>query len=338
MKILHIVPHLGGGVGNVICDWMEKVGPEDPVVCCLDYINKKATAMLNNSRIEWFDNLSDRLIIKLDMLMGLFDIDIVLVHWWDHPMLEELIKTEFPACRLIFWCHKNYNIPTNIIQYPDLCIGTSLIQNMPDGYIWSTVNMDKFINNYPTEHNRFNIGYVGTADYKKLHTNFVPMCQEIHRRIPNSKFTIVGDYNLPEDLAKSPDFDFMNFVGKKDDVKCYYTNMDVFGYPLRSDHYGTCEQVIGEAMASGLPVVCMDNPCERTIIEEGVAGFLCKDEQEYIDNIEHLYYKPELRNFMGKNSRQAAVGIYNIKNMITAWDATFKDIMQKPKKERKPVI
>jgi glycosyltransferase involved in cell wall biosynthesis len=114
--------------------------------------------------------------------------------------------------------------------------------------------------------------------------------------------------------------------------------MDVFGYPLRSDHYGTCEQVIGEAMASGLSVVCMDNPCERTIIEEGVAGFLCKDEQEYIDNIEHLYYKPELRNFMGKNSRQAAVGIYNIKNMITAWDATFKDIMQKPKKERKPVI
>jgi glycosyltransferase involved in cell wall biosynthesis len=113
--------------------------------------------------------------------------------------------------------------------------------------------------------------------------------------------------------------------------------MDVFGYPLRPDHYGTCEQALGEAMCAGVVPVVINNPCERMIVKEGVTGFLCKNEEEYIDNIVHLYHKPHLRKHMGQMARASAEGQYDIEVMIDAWNWQFENIMEEPKKERKPV-
>jgi glycosyltransferase involved in cell wall biosynthesis len=334
MKVLHITGHLGGGVGTVICDWMDKINSNEHKIICLDYINQKTINRLWNKGISYLGNCANSVLIPLNINRY----DIIIIHWWNHPMLAELIASQLPPCRLVFWCHKNYNIPDAVKKYPDLLVGTSPIQGLPQ-YVWSTGNMDRFFELQPTPHEGFNVGYVGTVDYKKLHPSFMLNLHKIGLELPESTFTIIGEDHV-SGLVKKPwivDCNRYNFTDKVDDVAPYLQSMDVFGYPLRPDHYGTCEQVIGEAMAAGLPVVAMDNPCERTIIQEGVTGFMCKSEEEYIDNIVHLYHKPQLRKWMGQNAREAAMGKYNINNMVEQWDYIFELMMNEPKKEREAV-
>jgi len=333
MKILHITGNLGGGVGTVVCDWMEKINSNNHRIICLDYINKKAYNHLRDSGIEHRGGCRNNALIPVCIEQS----DIVIFHFWDHPMLAELIASQLPPCRLVFWVHKNYSIPDVIKKYPDLLVGTSPIQGLPQ-YVWSTGNMDRFFELQPVEHEGFNVGYVGTVDYKKLHKNFISMCYKIGIEIQDCQFNIIGDGNINELIHHVyPGNPHFITNGKVDDVTPYLQSMDVFGYPLRPDHYGTCEQVIGEAMAAGLPVVAMNNACEREIIQEGVTGFLCNSEQEYIDNIVHLYHKPQLRKWMGQNAREYAMHRYDIQTMVNQWDYIFELMMNEPKKEREPV-
>jgi L-malate glycosyltransferase len=323
MKILHITPHMGGGVGTVIMDWMDNVNPSDHRILCLDSMNDKAFQRLTNLKVKFSD--SDRWNWRIAMDFS----DIILVHWWDHPMLQNWIKSELPPCRLVFWCHKNYPVPDAITKYPDRFIVTSPIQGSQYDCIKSTGNMERFLKLEKVQHEGFNVGTVWS---KKMDiSQWISTSQEIIKVAPNVRFTMLGDI-VPMNMF---DFDNILWLGKVPDIFPYLTEMDVFGYPLRPDHYGTSEIVLGEAMAAGLPVVCMDNPCERLIVKEGVTGFLCKTEQEYVENIEHLYHKPILRKWMGENAREAARVMYNLDDMVDKWNWTFEQMMKEDKKEHR---
>ncbi len=173
------------------------------------------------------------------------------------------------------------------------------------------------------------MGYVGTVDWKKLHPNFIQMCIAIN--IPDVRFTIIGENNT---LICGDKF---VFYGKVDDVAPYLAEMDVFGYPLRSDHYGTCEQVLGEAMAAGVVPVVMSNPAEKLIVANGITGFIVHDEKDYVSCIEYLYRTPMMRDLMAHNARLKAETIYSIDTMIGKWNKVFEEMMEKPKKEREPL-
>jgi glycosyltransferase involved in cell wall biosynthesis len=110
--------------------------------------------------------------------------------------------------------------------------------------------------------------------------------------------------------------------------------MDVFGYPLRSDHYGTCEQVLGEAMAAGVVPVVMDNQAETLIIQDGLNGFIAHSKQHYID---HFNYLCNNHRRFSSACRERAKELYSLDTMIQNWDEVFQEMMLKPKVSRKPL-
>jgi L-malate glycosyltransferase len=327
MKILHITSHLGGGVGTVILDWMEKINPKEHTIVCLDYANDKAMDRCWDLKIKLFSNVSSDLsYLWLNMEWA----DVVLVHFWDHPMLLNLLHLPMPLSRMIFWQHKNYNVEKKYIEYPDRFIVTSpVIGGGRYESIWSTGNMEKYINTQPVPHGGFNVGYVGTVDYKKIYNRFMFISLAVRQKVSDVNFTFVG-----KNVTGINFFNF-DFVGQKDDVIPYFAQMDVFGYPLRPDHYGTCEQVLGEAMACGIVPVVMNNEAEKLIVQDGVTGFIATSEQEYIEHIEHLYNKPLLRHWMSDNCRDAAAKIYDIDLMVAKWNVVFEQMMSIEKRERK---
>jgi hypothetical protein len=73
---------------------------------------------------------------------------------------------------------------------------------------------------------------------------------------------------------------------------------DIFIYPLRGGHYGTGEQVILEAMASGLPVVVFDNAAESAIVSNGETGFIAKTAAEFIEFVIRIASDKELYALM----------------------------------------
>ena len=331
MKILHITGHLGGGVGTTLLDWMEADPSHTYWVHSLDSVNPWA-----GMRIEFMSHcsytsggLTER---SWSDMVGWADI--VVVHWWDNIFLSRWIKVPMPACRMVLWAHQNYNMDPAIKHYADRFIVTSPVMGRQHDCIKSTGNISRFLALPDRHHDGYTVGYVGTVDYKKIHPHFISMCERVD--VPDIMFHVYGENHIaPADITKQSRF---LFPGKVDRVDAVYFCMDVFGYPLRPDHYGTSELVLGEAMASGLTPICMDNPAERLIIKNGVTGYLCESEEEYIENIEHLYHKPLLRKWMGDNARQAAVEMYDIKRMVKEWNEVFTEMMDTQLKvERNPV-
>jgi L-malate glycosyltransferase len=311
MKVLHIAPHYGGGVGSVVLALIKNDTCNEHRAYSLELCQEKKVNSLFVSPYYLREDIKGT--------------DIVLVHYWNKPILAEFFSKPIPDCRLIFWCHKNIPYMPEEVSFPDRWIDTSHIQNH-GAYIWSTGGVDRFLEIQPKPHEGFNIGTVCSP---KGHPRWFDMCEEIHKRIPESHFTILGEHN---ENRIYPDCYF--FAGKVDDVAPYLAEMDVFGYPLRPDHYGTCEQVLGEAMAAEVVPVVMDNPCERSIVQHGANGFVAITENDYVAHIQHFYTHSIRRQALAYNARDDAKELYSLDTMIAKWNEVFDEMMQKPKKAR----
>jgi glycosyltransferase involved in cell wall biosynthesis len=334
ISVLHITPHLGGGVGTVLMAWMKKECSEelrrrrrlqqvefDHSLLSLDSINEKVKTELTRLKIRHGSTKNRNALSDLITIS-----DIVVVHYWDSPSLEGLLSKPLPPCRLVFWCHKNYDIPKEAREYPDVFVGTSPIQKCR--HIRSTGDIEDYLAIKPAMHARFTVGYVGWVDYRKMHPRFFGMCEK-YRPASEAMFIVCGE-NKTSDLGTSN----MRLLGHVDDIKPWLAQFDVFGYPLRRDHFGTCEQVLGEAMAAGVPPVVFNNPCESQIVDDSINGFVVKNENEYLLALQFLHDYPAIRNMMSHNARHRARELYNIEKMVQSWDDLFHELMEKPKNEK----
>ena len=320
MRILHVTRHLGGGLGTVILDWAA-YSKNGHTIACLDYANDKAKRMCKEKAVFLSANLSQNEELLYTLIR---QADIVVFHWYDHPALRSFLYKEIPSCRLVFWCHKNYEFNIREKKYPDYFINTSIVQETNDGCISSTGNMQRFLEIEPKKHRGFNIGYIGTVDYKKMHSRFKYICDSI--QIPNVHFTIIG-----ENKTNYKSNDKFDFIGQVNDIAPYLSRMDLFGYLLRSDHYGTCEQVLGEAMCAGVVPIALNNPAERQIIRSGYSGILAENEKKYKQYIELLARSPFIMKALSDNARSHARTIYSIKHTAEQWASVFKKMMQQTK-------
>lgn len=328
-NITHITSHVGGGVGTVIRGWLENDKSNTHTVICLDTINQKTKQHAEDNGYPVRRALN-RTIRKSFIEWA----DIVVVHYWDHPLLYEFLSEPLPDARVVFWCHKNFEIPQEHLGYPDMFVATSPVididySNHKNTVIWSTGGIDRFLNIKKKKHKRFTIGYVGTVDYKKLHPDFIKMCNAID--IPNVRIIVIGENKIGEESTNR-----IEFIGQVDDITPYLAQMDVFFYPLRSDHYGTCEQVLGEAMAAGVVPVVMNNECEKHILvnDGGFNGYKTRNWNEVSMVIEYLHDFASDREFQSQNARKTAKKLYPIDKMINYWNELFNKLMKQPKTRR----
>jgi L-malate glycosyltransferase len=306
---------------------MNKIEKRDSTIICLDATNEKARRSLSGILIGDANKMNKRHSFIPDVIKN---VDIVLVHYWDSPFLAELFAEPIPDCRMVWWCHKNIKYSQKELDYPDLWIDTSPVQ-LNGWYIWSTGDISRFLNLQPKPHKRFNVGYVGAMANKKLHPSWDYMCQEIIKKIPDVLFTVVG-------ASENSENNHFRFIQQIDDIVPYLSEFDILGYPLHPNHTGTCEQVLGEAMAAGVVPVVMDNPAERSIVNEsGMNGFVEKSKDDYVNAIETLYHLFPHRRVMSYRARERAKELYSLDTMIQKWNEVFTEMMLKPKMSRKPL-
>src|SRR4051812_31195663 len=63
-----------------------------------------------------------------------------------------------------------------------------------------------------------------------------------------------------------------------------------------------------EAMSCGRPVLAADIPGNRSIVEEGVNGFLYLGEKDFLQKARRLAADPPLRLLMGERARAMVAG------------------------------
>jgi glycosyltransferase involved in cell wall biosynthesis len=93
---------------------------------------------------------------------------------------------------------------------------------------------------------------------------------------------------------------------KSKPVQTFLAGYDIFVYMNDSTLPETWGRSVTEAMAAGLPVVADRRGGIVEQIEDGVDGFLCLTEAEYIDRISMLVEDPKLRYEMGQRAREKA--------------------------------
>jgi L-malate glycosyltransferase len=352
--VTHITPHLGGGVGSVLLNYLDRVKGNpcfEHRVFSLEYANEKALLASKTAGFFLADRMSSDHKGLLDAIAAS---DIVIFHWWNHPLLNYfLVRETLPSARIIFWSHISGFHPPYIfnkpaLYYPDLFVFTSPVSyetpevmNLPDERkdrlrdIWSTGGVERFLSLAPKKHAGVNVGYVGTVDYGKIHPDFLNMCGNVS--LPDIQFIVCGGPSQNQLLLESERMgmsDRFRFTGQVGDVSDFLPEFDIFGYPLAPHHYGTCEQSLGESMAAGVPPVVLANRTESCIVTDGVTGMVAQDEASYTRALETLCRDSGLRQRLSFNAREDAGRRYSLDLMIARWDKVFDEVLMFPKTGR----
>ena len=335
MHVVHIAAHVGGGVGSVLKDFF-LLSKEHGIVndlFCLDRCDSNFRELKGvETRLDELSyDSSDPLFSKV-----LSRCDIVLLHYWNHPLTAKFLsEVRLPPCRLLVWSHNSglhepHVIPTYLTQMAQKILFTSrcslhapnlksLIKREPEkfGVVHSTRSLDKFQQigrKRARQTAGKNLLYVGTVSKAKMHPESARIFSELSKQ--GYTIRVVGG---PEHEELAAEVSLLGgkieVFGTVHNVSDFYRNADVFIYPLHSDHYGTGEQVMLEAMAAGLPIVAFNNPAEEVILEGG-GGILVSTHNEFIDSTSNLLNNSKVLQDISRQSLVRVESEFSAKIMV----------------------
>ncbi len=355
--ILHITPHVSGGLERVL-------------LSTLKYSNNENSPFLHEIIIldkKHFTNHTKKKFLKYDKFIHIgkeydfikkkiCEADIVQVEYWNHPQIYEFLTNfRFPLCRLVLCCHINgfsrpQTITKNVVDFSDIFLCTTKATRKHPLFI-SKKNIDRkkklrFVN-YPVDfkrfgkikpksHKGFNISYIGSLDYSKLHKDFLEMSSAIN--LPKTNIIVCGgghDKSKIEKEAKKYTKTKFRFKGFIENLKNILKITDILGYPLNKNHFGTGEQVIIEAMYSKIPIVAFANRTEKEIIQNKKTGILVKNKDDYVQAIKCLYNDSKKRKKIGLNAHRHILTNLSPSVSFNNLNKVYKKLMYSKKKLRK---
>lgn len=281
--------------------------------------------------------------------------DLVLVHFWNTPELYEWLRTDLPPLRLSVWFHVAGDQPPHIItrdliEFSDCAVASgdhtlasprlknlpnevrSKLDLVPPGADWE--RLDGF---EPNPHESFNVGYIGTVDFVKMHPDYVRMSSQAN--IPNAQFVVCGSGagfpTLQRQAKAAGAAQRFQFRGYVENIQSVLRVLDVFGYPLCPENYSTAELVLQEAMYAGVPPVILPYGGAARLVKHSQTGLIVENETEYARALEYLHSHPEERARLGRNARAYAQEFFGAGNTAQQWHVIFEKMLQQPKRSRR---
>ena len=290
--------------------------------------------------------------MKKTILKEIEKTDIVHINFWNNPEIYQLLRSDLPEMRLLIWFHiagdKAPQIITNkVIDFTDFALACSpytykhpAIQNLPpnirtekSGMVYGATDFERLSNITLKPHMNFNVGYIGTINFVKMHPNYIAMNAAIN--IPDVKFIVCGGgienilKQQAKQLGKANNFKFLGYIH---DIKSVIETLDVFGYPLCENTYAASELTLQEVMFAGVPPVVFPYGGVKHLIINGETGLIVNSEREYKEAIEFLYYNPKKRREIGQKAKEYAKEVFGAENAAKKLNPIYEKMMKKPKK------
>jgi len=318
MKILHVTPHLGGGVGKAHAA-ISPVLPE---------IVQQTFVLLEPPRdrrfVDRIQAAGAEIVVaeSLDQVASLaHKVDIVQFEFWNHPrMFECLARAAFPAMRSMFWSHIsgifNPRIPPGLIAEAgrfvfttsaSLSISSVSSLHAAERKKISVINSGfGFAGARPrvARGRKPGVAYLGTVDFLKMHPGFFDAIDAVVD--DDLRVAVWGEVDAAGAVAdrartmRHPER--VNFMGHASDPAQVLAHTDIFFYPLQREHYGTAENALIEAMSLGSTALVLDNPSEMAIIRDSETGFIATSVEELGSLLQSLLLLPDVRERISANA------------------------------------
>jgi glycosyltransferase involved in cell wall biosynthesis len=319
MKVLHVTPHLGGGVGKAHAA-LRGVMPAE-----IDQTFVLLEQPRDRRYVELIENSGARVIVVdgLDRVAHLAGkADIVQFEFWNHPRLFEcLAGCEFPAIRSAFWSHISGIgkplIPPGLMEQAMRFVFTTpaSLDIASLAYVSENARSRLAVINsgfgFPDAERRGrmrdrkpDIAYLGTVDSVKMHPGFFDAIDRLSG--DDVRVSVWGAVDPSGPVAararamRHPER--VVFRGETFEPAAALSGADVFFYPLQPDHYGTAENALIEAMSIGLVPVVLNNAAERAIVRDGETGFIAGSIEQAASLLEMLLSSPETRERVSRNA------------------------------------
>ena len=316
MKVLHVTPHLGGGVGKAHAA-LQNALPSDV---------EQTFVLLEPPRdrryLEQIEANAGRVVVAGDLdevayLAGATDI--VQFEFWNHPrMFECLACCPFPPMRSVFWSHisglSRPLIPPGLMEEAARFVFTTkasldgaavariseparlAVINSGFGFAGPQWRVDRR-GEAPA------IAYLGTVDFVKMHPGFFDAIDRLTGDIQVSVWGATdpsGPVAARARAMRHPER--IDFRGEAFMPMAVLSDADIFFYPLQPDHYGTAENALVEAMSLGLVPVVLNNPAERAIVRDGETGFIAHSIEKAASVLQMLLRSPHVCERVSRNA------------------------------------
>ena len=143
-------------------------------------------------------------------------------------------------------------------------------------------------------HSTFNVGYIGTVDFAKMHPDFFEMSAAVE--IPQARFIVCGGGGATQVLRRkvreTGEENRFQLQGYVDDIRPVLALLDVFGYPLCENNYSATDLVLQEVMYAGIPPVVLPFGGTSHMVLHGETGIIARDKSGYAHAIQYLYRNP----------------------------------------------
>ena len=351
ITVLHLTPHLGGGVGKALYVLIAQNHVSGAsvrhVVACLEKPEKNL--FLDRIRDSGGEVIVSPDPSRLDELVS--TADIIQLEWWNHPAtIECLCSMATQPIRLLVWCHVSglYNpiIPPKLMEVSNRFLFTSpcsfeakqvsaLAAHL--GSRLAVVSSGGGFQALPEPRGGdlapLSAGYLGSLNFAKLHPGYIDFLSAVN--LPDFKVRLIGDLLNREVLERRSNdtgrAGMLDFRGYTTEVATELSGINVLAYLLNPRHYGTAENALLEAMAMGIVPIVLDNPAERNIVEHLRTGLIVRSPREFADAVEWLAYNPGDRSRMGMQAAASVRERFSPERMGAAFCTHYEEVMSEQK-------
>jgi len=350
IDVLHITPHLGGGVGKALSGLVRATTEgnykQKHIFVCLEKPEK-------SQFVQHILDAGGLIVVcpnREALQQHIASADIVQLEWWNHPAIfAALCGLPNLTARLLVWCHQsgliNPVIPAGLVDASSQFVLTSSCslaapniqgtQAEKDGrvtIISSGVGCEDLPGpeerpSRPTH--RMVAGYLGSLNFSKLHPDYVAWLSSVDD--PAFQVKVVGDESnrsvLQQQCMESGRPNLLVFRGYTTDVVAELARIDILIYLLNPSHYGTAENALLEAMAMGVVPIVLNNAAEMAIVHHGVTGMVVSTKQDFMNAVEYLMDNPAKRQAMGKRAAAYVKQRFTRKCLASAFNNVYQHIM-----------
>ncbi|OQW92803.1 MAG: hypothetical protein BWK78_00520 [Thiotrichaceae bacterium IS1] len=349
--ILHITPHMGGGVGKALSGLVGQATQSSPGfehrIICLESPQKSQfvqKAIDVGCKLTCCPSASE-------LFEAIEQADIVQLEFWNHPaMLRALCSGPLPAMRLLIWCHVSGlyypSIPSRLLTEAHQFLFTSPcsfeaieVRNLEPsvrdrlGVVSSGGGFDTLPLPRSMSREELKVGYIGSLNFAKLHPEVVTFLAAV--RMPEFCLRLIGDETNKVVLEKQCRLlgrpNLLEFRGYTTDIATELGDLDILVYLLNPKHYGTAENALLEAMAMGIVPIVLDNPAERYIVDNFQTGLVVHSPEELADTVDWLTTHRDEQLAMGQRAAIKVREGYTYKQIDSAFNSYYCNLMRQSK-------